>query len=54
MAIKIFHAVFDNPHSLLDLQRAKQWIILASAGTLTGGSGQNLEKNSGPCVQYIM
>lgn len=54
MAIKIFHAAFDSPHSLLDLQRAKQWITLAFAGTLTGSSGQNLEKNSGPCVQYVM
>lgn len=51
MAIKIFHAAFDSPHSLLDLQRAKQRVTQEFAGMITISAKQIFEKNSSLCVQ---
>ena len=53
MAIKIFHAAFHSPCSVLVHQRANQCITQECSGMFTSTAGQNLE-NCDPCVQLVM
>lgn len=54
MAIKIFHAAFECPHSLSVGQREIHHRAQECSGASTCTAGYHLEKNCDACVQLVM